>query len=52
MDPVLGIPPDAASANHYSQTLKMNGDKPAPSDFKGLFQFRFLHADPNIATSF
>ena len=50
MELVLGIPPDAASANHYPQTLKNEwGQTLLHLILKGLFQFRFLHADPNIA---
>ncbi len=50
MELVLGISPDTISKNKYSQTLKNTW---AESMFrlilKGIFLFRFLHADPNIA---
>lgn len=50
MELVTGIPPDAASGDAYPQELK---NAWAESIFrlilKGLFTFRFLHADPNMA---
>jgi len=50
MELVLGISPDAVSKNEYPQELKNKWAKSMVRlILKGLFQFRFLHADPNIA---
>ncbi len=50
MELVTGIPPDAATTADVDQKLK---NAWAEAIFrlilKGLFQFRFLHADPNMA---
>lgn len=50
MELVLGISPDRVSENHYSQSLKNQwGQAMLSLILKGLFRYRFLHADPNIA---
>jgi len=50
MELVLGISADSVSENRYPQTLKNTWAKSMVSlILKGLFQFQFLHADPNIA---
>ena len=50
MELVLGISPDTVSKNTYSQTLKNTWARSMVRlILKGLFLFRFLHADPNIA---
>ncbi len=50
MELVLGISPDKVSENSYPQSLKNTWAQSMVSlILKGLFQFRFLHADPNIA---
>jgi predicted unusual protein kinase regulating ubiquinone biosynthesis (AarF/ABC1/UbiB family) len=50
MELVTGIPPDAATAATVDQELKNVWAKNIfRLILKGLFQFRFLHADPNIA---
>ncbi len=50
MEFVDGIPPRAATSDHYSRQLK---DKWGITLFeftlRGLFEHRFLHADPNFA---
>jgi predicted unusual protein kinase regulating ubiquinone biosynthesis (AarF/ABC1/UbiB family) len=50
MELVLGISPDKVSENRYPQSLKNTwAESMVNLILKGLFQFRFLHADPNIA---
>jgi predicted unusual protein kinase regulating ubiquinone biosynthesis (AarF/ABC1/UbiB family) len=50
MELVLGISADTVSENTYPQTLKNTWSESMVSlILKGLFHFRFLHADPNIA---
>ncbi|MBC2717734.1 MAG: AarF/ABC1/UbiB kinase family protein [Desulfobacteraceae bacterium] len=50
MELVLGISADTVSENSYPQSLKNTWAKSMVSlILKGLFHFRFLHADPNIA---
>jgi predicted unusual protein kinase regulating ubiquinone biosynthesis (AarF/ABC1/UbiB family) len=50
MELVLGISPDAVSGDSYSQELKNAwGESIVRMVLKGLFDYRFLHADPNIA---
>jgi hypothetical protein len=47
---VLGISPDSLSHNEYPQELKNAwGVSLMKLILKGIFRFRFLHADPNIA---
>ncbi len=50
MELVLGISPDTVSENSYPHTLKNTwAQSMVRLILKGLFRFRFLHADPNIA---
>jgi predicted unusual protein kinase regulating ubiquinone biosynthesis (AarF/ABC1/UbiB family) len=50
MELVLGISPDSVSENTYPQALKNTwAESMARLIFRGLFDFRFLHADPNMA---
>ncbi|MDO9263710.1 MAG: AarF/ABC1/UbiB kinase family protein [Desulfosalsimonadaceae bacterium] len=50
MELVVGISPDSVSANTYSQTLKNTwAESMVRLILRGLFDFRFLHADPNMA---
>ncbi len=50
MELILGISPDTVSENRYPQSLKNTWAKSMVNlILKGLFHFRFLHADPNIA---
>ena len=50
MELVLGISPDLLSKNHYPQELKNAwGVSIMELILQGIFSFRFLHADPNIA---
>jgi predicted unusual protein kinase regulating ubiquinone biosynthesis (AarF/ABC1/UbiB family) len=50
MELVLGISPDKVSENRYPQALKNTwAESMVRLILKGLFHFRFLHADPNIA---
>ncbi len=50
MELVLGISPDRVSADHFPQELKNAwGQTIVRFVLRGLYHFRFLHADPNIA---
>jgi predicted unusual protein kinase regulating ubiquinone biosynthesis (AarF/ABC1/UbiB family) len=50
MELVLGISPDRLSENQYPQELKNAwGISIMKLILQGIFRFRFLHADPNIA---
>lgn len=50
MELVVGISPDRVSENDYPQTLKNTwAESMVRLILKGLFNFRFLHADPNMA---
>ena len=50
MEYVPGIPPEEACSEEYSQELKDRwGATLLEFQLRGLFQQRFLHADPNLA---
>ena len=50
MELVLGIGPDDATGDDYDQSLKNEWGKAIASlVLKGLFTYRFLHADPNLS---
>jgi predicted unusual protein kinase regulating ubiquinone biosynthesis (AarF/ABC1/UbiB family) len=50
MELVSGISPDEMSDNSFSQEIKNAwGESMMRLVLKGLFDFKFLHADPNIA---
>lgn len=50
MELVLGISPDQVATDHFSRDLKNAwGETIVRFVLRGLYHFRFLHADPNIA---
>jgi predicted unusual protein kinase regulating ubiquinone biosynthesis (AarF/ABC1/UbiB family) len=50
MELVMGISPDKVSENAYPQTLRNTwAESMVRLILRGLFDFRFLHADPNMA---
>jgi len=50
MEMVMGISPDEATGGGYPQDLKNKwGEGMASLVLKGLFEHRFLHADPNLS---